>query len=247
MILPIRDHNPSGCKPYVTYALIALNVLIHIYVTVTTYGNDYALYDIYDNWALIPQQVHYGHDLHGLFSSMFLHADWLHLLGNMWFLYLFGDNVEDEMGHGWFLLYYLASGILAAIAQYAFEPYSAIPVVGASGAISAVMGGYFLLYPLAKVDFFIFYKIFPIPAFVCLGLWFIVDLFEGVSTNPAESEVAYWEHVGGFVAGFILTLPLWRRRGGRDFWKKTDFHPPHPEANYDLAGTRKPKISMRRK
>ena len=166
-MLPIRDHNPSGKTPYVTYVLIALNSLVFLgYAELL--GNHAALAALFDRWALFPARLREGQDLHGLLTSMFLHGGWMHLLGNMLFLYIFGDNLEDEMGHSRYLLFYLASGIAAGLIQAASDPFSSIPTVGASGAIAGIMGGYLLLYPKAKVDvlfiFVIFFRIFSIPA-----------------------------------------------------------------------------------
>ena len=160
----------------------------------------------------------------------------MHLAGNMLFLWIFGDNLEDKMGHIPFLIFYLICGIGADIAQFAVDPYSPIPVVGASGAIAGVMGGYLLLFPKAKVDIFIFLIIFirilPIPAWIMLGLWFGLQLFNGVSADASAGGVAHWAHAGGFIVGFVLTVPLWLRLGAGGWWVKTDYHPPHPEAKY---------------
>ncbi|MBT4831244.1 MAG: rhomboid family intramembrane serine protease, partial [Marinovum sp.] len=182
--------------------------------------------------------------------SMFLHGGWMHLLGNMLFLYIFGDNLEDEMGHSRYLLFYLASGIAAGLIQAASDPLSTVPTVGASGAIAGIMGGYLLLYPKAKVDvlfiFVIFFRIFSIPAWICLGGWFALQLFNGLGSDPTLGGVAYWAHAGGFVVGFALTLPFWLRRGGRGYWQVTEGRPPHPEATYKLSRSRIPVVPRRR-
>jgi membrane associated rhomboid family serine protease len=165
-------------------------------------------------------------------------------------LYIFGDNLEDEMGHVGFALFYLATGVAAGALQIAADPYSHVPVVGASGAIAGVMGGYLLLFPKAKVDvliiFVIFFRIFPIPAWIMLGLWFGLQLLGGFSTPSDEADVAYWAHAGGFIAGLVLTMPFWLARGGFSFWNRTHGAPPHPEAVYPLVRSRIPVIPRRK-
>ena len=164
--------------------------------------------------------------------------------GNMLFLYIFGDNIEDEMGHGPYLGFYLLTGVAAALAQYVIAPFSGVPTVGASGAIAGVMGGYLLMFPKAKVDiliiFIVFFRIFPIPAWVMLMLWFGMQFIGGLGANPDAGGVAYWAHAGGFVAGLVFVIPLWLRRGGTVFWSRTHGHPPHPEAQY--VRSRIPKV-----
>ena len=153
-MFPIRDHNPSGRTPYVTYALMIANVGIFLsYAMYLT--DDTVIYDIYNSYALIPARIGAGGGFEGLVTSQFLHAGWMHLAGNLLFLYIYGDNIEDEMGHVPYLVFYLVCGIAAGLTQVAFEPSSRVPMVGASGAIAGVMGGYLLLYPKAKVDILI--------------------------------------------------------------------------------------------
>jgi len=151
-----------------------------------------------------------------IFSSMFIHAGWFHLISNMWILFIFADNVEDRMGSASFLLFYLLSGIAAALLQVFFFPDSAIPVVGASGAIAGVLGAYILLYPTARVvtllPLLIFFTIVNIPAVLYLGFWFISQLFSGLaSVGGAGGGVAWWAHIGGFLIGLLLS-PLFRHR-----------------------------------
>lgn len=173
----------------------------------------------------------------------------MHLAGNMLFLYIFGDNIEDEMGHGGYLLFYLACGLLSALAHVISAPYSPVPTVGASGAIAGVMGGYLLLYPKAKVDiliiFIVFFRIFPIPAWIMLGLWLGMQFIGGVGADPTVGGVAYWAHAGGFIVGMVLTIPLWLRLGGPRFWSATDGHPPHPQATYPTSASRIPKVKRK--
>jgi len=234
-MFPIRDHNPSRRTPYVTWALIALNCAIWL-LGLATLPDDRALAAFYDAWALIPAEVTSGRDVHGVFTSMFLHAGLLHLAGNMLFLWVFGDNLEDQMGHLGFLTFYLAAGLAAAAAHIIPDPSSRIPTVGASGAIAGVMGGYLLLFPRARIDVFfffvVFFRIIPIPAWIVLGLWFALQVAGGWGMPLESGGVAYWAHAGGFAAGILLTLPLWLRRGGPAFWQGTHGVPPHPDAVY---------------
>jgi membrane associated rhomboid family serine protease len=180
---------------------------------------------------------------------MFLHGGVMHLLGNMLFLWIFGDNLEEEMGHAGFLAFYLAGGIAAAMLQVGADPRSTIPMVGASGAIAAVMGGYLLLFPKARVDVLLFFiviiRIIPVRAWIMLGVWFALQLVGGYSANSQTGGVAYWAHAGGFIAGFVLTLPLWLRRGGTAFWARTEGHPPHPARAYRFARTSVPPVRRR--
>jgi membrane associated rhomboid family serine protease len=234
-MLPIRDHNPSQRIPYVTFALIAINVAIFAWGFVVL-QTDQAFQQLYYDYALLPIRLSQGENYAALVTSTFLHGGFMHLAGNMLFLWIFGDNLEDEMGHVPFLLFYLACGIGASLAQYVTEPGSSIPMIGASGAIAGVMGGYLLLFPKARVDIFIFFIVFfriiPVPAWIMLGLWFALQLFNGLSIGTSNGGVAYWAHAGGFLIGFVLVLPLWLHHGGMLFWRQTHGHPPHPEATY---------------
>lgn len=246
-MFPIRDHNPSGKTPYVTFALIAINVLVFLgYVSM----DDWDLQRFFMTWGLVPARFTSGAGPETLFTSMFLHGGFLHLAGNMLFLWIYGDNLEEEMGHHGFLIFYLACGAVAGLAQALPDPGSPIPMVGASGAIAGVMGGYLLLFPRARVDvlfiFIIFFRIFAIPAWVVLGLWLAIQIFSGVSTPSDVGGVAYWAHVGGFVAGLVLTLPAWLRRGGRGYWQRTEGHPPHPETHFEASRSNVPLIRRKR-
>ncbi|MFD1159260.1 rhomboid family intramembrane serine protease [Roseovarius aestuarii] len=247
-MIPIRDHNPSGRVPYVTYALIAINVAIFLSYW-PLFNDPRALNQFFDAWAMTPVGVTEQGAYAGLFTSMFLHGGWMHLAGNMLFLWIFGDNIEDDMGHIPYLLFYLAAGLGAGVAHVLSAPGSFVPTVGASGAIAGVMGSYLLLYPKAKVDIFLFFVIFfrilPIPAWIMLGIWFALQLFNGVGADPTGGGVAYWAHAGGFIIGIALTLPLFLRLGGPKFWARTDGHPPHPEAEYHIGRTRIPTVRRR--
>ncbi|TNF58279.1 MAG: rhomboid family intramembrane serine protease [Rhodobacteraceae bacterium] len=244
-MFPIRDHNPSGRTPYVTWALIALNVAVFL-AMLPVMGDDRALMRVYLDWGIVPRDVTQGAGYGTLFTSMFIHAGFMHLAGNMLFLWIFGDNLEDEMGHGRFLGFYLASGLGAGVIHILAAPWSNVPTVGASGAIAGVMGGYLLLFPRARVDILliliVIFRIIPIPAWIMLAVWFAMQFVGGLGANPDEGGVAYWAHAGGFVVGLVLTIPLWRRLGGPAFWARTDGHPPHPEARYTIVESRIPKI-----
>ncbi|MDA5555358.1 rhomboid family intramembrane serine protease [Shimia sp. MMG029] len=248
-MFPIRDHNPSGRTPYVVYGLLILNIGIFLsYQPIM--GDDYRLAQFFSDWALIPAAIMEGQRLHGLFSSMFLHGGWMHLFGNMLFLWIFGDNLEDEMGHLGFLIFYILSGLGAGFAQIAADPDSIIPMVGASGAIAGVMGGYLLLFPKARVDILliliIIFRIITIPAWVMLCFWFGLQVFNGVLSDPETGGVAHWAHAGGFVIGAVLAIPVWLRLGGSGFWRRTHGHPPHPEARYRLSQSSIPRVRRRR-
>jgi membrane associated rhomboid family serine protease len=244
-MFPIRDHNPSGRTPYVTWSLIAINIAVFLMYW-PFMPSEQALSVFYEDWGLVPAYVTEGHHLPGLVTSMFLHGGWMHLLGNMLFLFIFGDNMEDRMGHVPFALFYLVAGFAAGGLQILADPRSMIPMVGASGAIAGVMGGSLLLFPKARVDIFVFFiiifRIFPIPAWIMLGLWFALQVVNGVMTPSDTGGVAHWAHAGGFVAGLVLTMPLWLRLGGTAFWNRTHGHPPHPVARYALGRSRVPNV-----
>lgn len=248
-MFPIRDHNPSERTPWVTYLLMAANIGIFLsYVPIL--NDDRALYDFYNTYALIPARLDAGYGFEGLITSMFLHGGWMHLAGNMLFLFIYGDNVEEEMGHVRYLLFYLVCGIAAGLTQVMFEPSSRVPMVGASGAIAGVMGAYLLLFPRAKVDilviFIVFFRIFPIPAWIILLVWFAMQFIGGLGSDPNQGGTAFWAHAGGFIAGLIIAVPFWLRRGGVGFWERTDGHPPHPEATYPrINNSRIPKVRRR--
>ena len=173
---------------------------------------------------------------------MFLHGGWMHLILNMLFLYVFGDNLEDLLGHVGYLVFYIASGVAAGLAQMASDPGSTVPMVGASGAIAGVMGGYLLMFPKARVDILvflvIFIRIFTLPAWIMLGLWFALQLVNGMAAaQTTGGGVAYWAHAGGFAAGLLFLLPIWLRRGGPDYWTRTHGAPPHEETRATMRGS----------
>ena len=217
-MMPIRDENPSRSTPYVNYALILANLAVFAYEVVLSLQG--RLEEFIYSYALIPALVTQGEALHTLLTSMFLHGGVLHLAGNMLYLYIFGDNVEDAMGHRRYLLFYITCGLAASALQIAINPASTLPNVGASGAIAGVLGAYFVTYPFARVHTLVFFGYFvrwvSLPAVVLLGFWFIFQLFAGTATLEAMKlgygGVAYFAHVGGFVAGMVL-VHVFRRRG----------------------------------
>ncbi|MGQ0562204.1 MAG: rhomboid family intramembrane serine protease [Gemmatimonadota bacterium] len=222
-MIPLRDDNPTLLTPIITIAIIIANVVIWIYLqgggvservltsSVCAFGSIPAeltgrLEEYYRGAPIICEPG--GFTWSTVVTSMFLHGSWLHLIGNMWFLWLFGNNVEDSMGHLRYLAFYLIGGAVAAAAHIYMNPASLVPTVGASGAISAAMGGYLVLYPRARVHtlffLFIFIKIIPIPAWFVLGQYLVVQLLSSSAAMGSSGGVAVWAHIGGFAAGVAL-------------------------------------------
>lgn len=247
-MFPIRDHNPSGRTPYVTWALIAANVLIFL-ALLPDYSDPRALWAVWRDWAMIPARLSAGEGWYTLLSSMFLHGGFMHILGNMLLLFIFGDNIEDQFGHVPYLLFYLGAGAVAALAQYAADPHSMSPMVGASGAIAGVLGAYLVLFPRARVDVLIFLVVFvrllSLPAWIILGFWFAIQIVQGAATLGAQGGVAYLAHAGGFVAGLAVAGLYLMAHGGTGFWARSAGRPPHPQASYRLRRTTIPRISRR--
>ena len=228
-MIPLRDDTPRFSVPYVTYFIIALNVVVFLLELKLGGQGHRALNSFMYQFGVVP--LHFERALAGsarvslvglflpILTSMFLHASWLHIIGNMWVLWIFGDNIEDYLGHFSYLLFYLISGFAAAVAHILLNAGSNIPSVGASGAIAGVMGGYFVLYPRARVLIWfppIFF--FHLPAWLVLGYWFVVQFMSGAATSIAETSqtsggIAFWAHVGGFMAGIVLIKMLPERRG----------------------------------
>jgi membrane associated rhomboid family serine protease len=215
-MFPIGDDN-SGRRtfPIVTFALIALNILF--FFVELNGGNAFV-----EQWAFVPRRflANPAADFPTLFTSMFMHGGWLHLGGNMLYLWIFGDNVEDRFGHAKFLIFYLLCGLAATFAQLAFSTSSGVPNLGASGAIAGVLGAYILLFPQGRVRVLQGQQVIQMPALMVIGLWIVIQLFSGVGSIAAAAGdtggVAYMAHVGGFVAGFVLT-PIFRGRDARTF------------------------------
>jgi membrane associated rhomboid family serine protease len=236
-MIPIRDDQPRFSTPYVTYFLVALNVLIFLFELSVRAEGPRALAGFMYEFGVVPREI--TRILTGpphvslaaafipILTSMFLHADFLHILGNMWVLWIFGDNIEDHLGHFSYLVFYLLCGVAASITHILLNAHSGIPSVGASGAIAGVMGAYFLLYPRARVltvvpVFFLFF--WWLPAWIVLGYWFLTQFFSGTATSVAPTQtgggIAFWAHVGGFVAGVVLikVFPERRRRYRYGTW-----------------------------
>lgn len=209
-MMPIGDDNSARrIVPFVTYALIVLNVLFFF---VELSGGDAFI----EKWAFVPSRFLANPiaDSLTLFTAMFMHAGWLHLGGNMLYLWIFGDNVEDRFGHIPFIIFYLVCGVAATFAQLAFNPDSNIPNLGASGAVAGVLGGYILLFPKQGVRVLQGQRVMQVPALVVIGLWFVLQFFSGLGSIADTADtggVAYMAHIGGFVAGFALTF-LFRGR-----------------------------------
>jgi len=249
-MFPIRDHNPSRRTPLVTYLIIAVNVAVFL-GELRYAGDPRAIEAFFYTWGLVPVAVTLGGDVVGIFTSMFIHGGFLHLAGNMLFLYIFGDNLEDRFGHFGFAVFYLVSGVGAALFQVAVSPWSDVPMVGASGAIAGVLGGYLLLFPRARVDVLVvlilFVTVINVPAWFMLGLWFLLQLVNGLAQATEATGVAYWAHAGGFLAGVLAALPWWLRAGGPAFWHQSAGRPAHPETHYRFAPTRVPRVLRRRR
>ena len=212
-MLPIGDDDTSRrTVPLATYALIALNVLFFF---VELSGGDTFI----GKWAFVPTRFlanPFGDSL-TVFSSMFMHAGWVHLGGNMLYLWIFGDNVEDRFGHIKFIIFYLLCGLAATFAQLAFSLASSIPNLGASGAIAGVLGAYILLFPQGRVRVLQGFQVIQMPALIVIGLWIVLQFFSGIGSIVSTTQtggVAYMAHIGGFVAGFLLTF-LFRGNPGR--------------------------------
>lgn len=249
MLIPIRDHNPSSTRPYVTWGLLAANVIVFA-LYLPLFGDERALMRFFLDWGMLPARLSAGEGFETLLSHQFLHGDIFHLGANLLFLWIFGDNMEEVWGHWKFLGFYLICGVAAGGLQYAAEPHSMIPMVGASGAIAGVLGGYVLFYPRARVDMFLFliviFRIIPVPAWLVLGSWFVLQILGGVGAGIEGDGVAYWAHAGGFMAGLVLSLPLWLRMGGRAHWARCDGQPPHPEAEYRFVKSAIPASGKRK-
>jgi membrane associated rhomboid family serine protease len=215
-MLPIRDDQPRYSVPWVTWFLIALNLLIFLFEATL---DQQSLNLLIGQFAVVPSHVAAfiaGSPRYPLpavvvpfFTSLFLHGSWMHVIGNMWFLYIFGDNVEDYLGHFKYLVFYLLTGVLAMSTHMAMNLHSTAPALGASGAIAGVLGAYFVLYPRARVLTWFFVFVVWVPAWIILGYWFVLNFLSGTATSLGGQRhsmggVAFWAHVGGFVAGAAM-------------------------------------------
>lgn len=207
-MIPLYDTIPGRYRPVMTLTIIAINVVV-FFMEITLPPS--VLDQLISVYGFTPSHLTTSNHFISLFTAMFLHGGWMHIIGNMWALWLFGNNVEDRMGPWRFLMFYLVTGFLASLTHYYINPLSNVPVVGASGAIAGVMGAYFILYPRARVLTLIPIIIFPwfveIPAFIYLGFWVLSQIFSGTMSLIAASAagtVAFWAHVGGFAGGMFL-------------------------------------------
>jgi rhomboid family protein len=226
-MIPISDRNPTRHFPIMNLTLIGINVVVFLFeLTLRSRQLDQFMF----KWGVVPDNIllAFAHPLQvpvtlwaTLITSQFIHAGWLHIIGNMIFLWVFGDNVEDILGSFTYLIFYLVSGVVAGISQVIVTGPSSIPSIGASGAIAGVLGAYLLLYPLTKVTiiipiFFFFWGI-DLPALLVIGWWFVQQLFYGLGalTTAAASGIAFWAHIGGFATGLLLILPFLGRPRSR--------------------------------
>jgi len=217
-MIPLGDTIRSHSKPVVTILIILTNVMVFLYMlSLDAYSQNHFI----SLYALTPARFR----IPAVITSMFLHGGWMHLIGNMWFLWVYGDNVEDVLGHGKYLAFYLACGVAASLAQYAVSPYSRVPTLGASGAIAGVMGAYLIKFPHSRIKtlipIFFFWTTLEIPAALILAYWFILQFFSGLGSigysQVSQGGVAWFAHIGGFIAGMIListmsTKDRYRRR-----------------------------------
>jgi len=221
-MIPLRDVIPSRTTPYITITIIVLNALAWLFEVSLDPGDLNRFLTIY---GVVPAYF----AAPTLITSMFLHGSWMHIIGNMWYLWIFGDNVEDRLGHGRFIVFYLLCGIAAALGQVFMDPASTLPTIGASGAIAGVMGAYFVLYPhsrvLTLVPWIIIWEVIELPAFVLLGFWFLMQLFSAgtiavTASSHGSGGVAFAAHVAGFLVGVAGVLVLRKRDTNR--WEGAD-------------------------
>lgn len=230
-MIPLRDANPTKRTPVVTYVFVALNVLIFFgELLLASQGQ---LDRTITNWGVVPVELLSNplSEWQTLLTSMFLHGGWAHLLGNMLYLWVFGDNLEDRMGTIRFVAFYFISGLVATAAQVAINPQSSVPTIGASGAIAGVLGGYLVLFPRARITAIVFRFITEVPALLVLGSWFVYQFFFGIASlstmDMQVGGVAFFAHIGGFIAGMILVHPFQigrssdrdRERSLDDLWR----------------------------
>lgn len=215
-MFPFKDDNPTQTTPFITIAIITVNILAYLWEILSPAGEKYIIY----NYGAIPsgllsfEKTQALHPMVTVFSSMFLHGGLLHIGGNMLYLWIFGNNIEDRLGHFRFLIFYIVSGIIASYAHAISSPSSTVPMIGASGAVSGVLGAYILLFPHARVHTLIFFGFFiqvvKIPALIVIGFWAIIQVVNGILSQGLlpQSGVAWLAHIGGFLTG-LLTIKIW--------------------------------------
>ncbi len=228
-MIPLKDNIPSYKKPIVTYLIIFLNGGVFVYQNFLL--SPYEIRQFIYNFGFVPEKfiTEFFSCWWTIFTSMFLHGGLLHFLGNMWFLHIFGDNVEDRFGHLKYILVYIVCGVCGNLLQFVLNPKSSIPMIGASGAISGVLGAYFIFYPSAGILTLIplgfFSRIVVLPSIIFLGLWFLFQFFSGTTSLAMQSVIgreiggiAYWAHIGGFLAGIFFSLKNQRKRRIKTYW-----------------------------
>ena len=219
-MIPLRDVIPSRTVPYITITIIALNAVAWFYELTMT---EHQLAVFLQNFGVVPAYFTPA----TLITSMFLHGSWMHVIGNMWYLWIFGDNVEDRFGHGRFIVFYMLAGMIAAGGQIAMDPNSILPTIGASGAIAGVMGAYFVLYPRSRVHTLIpffpfFFEVYEIPAIVLLGFWFLIQLVSAgsiaLTASTTGGGVAFMAHVAGFLFGIVGVFIFRNKAQEAQYW-----------------------------
>jgi membrane associated rhomboid family serine protease len=237
-MIPLRDILPTSRRPYVTYTIIGINVAMWI----VELGQGAEMRAFIETWGMTPARFFGDGGMQVWLTpltSMFLHGGWMHIIGNMWFLWIFGDNVEDVLGHAGFAAFYVVGGLGAAFLQFVLTLGSGIPMVGASGAIASVLAGYMSFFPYARVQtvliLFIFIRIIEVPAFLFIFVWFGFQLLSGCSSIGMQGAgTAWWAHIGGFIVGFLIALSYkkWMLRRGRNLPGQRGglftFHMHHP-------------------
>ena len=222
-MIPLRDVIPSRTTPYITTTIIVLNAITWLFEVSLPQDS---LNQFIGTYGVVPAYF----SPPTLITSMFLHGSWMHVIGNMWYLWIFGDNVEDRLGHGRFIVFYLLCGIAAALGQIVMDPTSTLPTIGASGAIAGVMGAYFVLYPQSRVltliPLIIFWEVIELPAYILLGFWFVMQLFSAgtiavTASSHGSGGVAFAAHVAGFVVGMAGVFVFKKRDVGR--WERYDY------------------------
>jgi len=241
-MVPIRDNVPARQPPVITWLIIGFNVFIFFHMVVLPSDQ---IAEIYHSWGVIPTRFLHAlssasymtamRNWFSILSSMFMHGGWFHLISNMWFLWLFGDNVEDRMGHVRYLIFYICSGTAAALLHVVLHSHSNVPTIGASGAIAGVMGAYFLFFPLARMIVLVpvlFYPLFfEVPAVLYFLLWLFSQVFNGtfslLQRNEVTAGIAFWAHIGGFITGMIVAKIFFRnlRRRHRHYWEQAEYLP----------------------
>ncbi len=215
-MIPLRDHQPGRLTPVTVFLIIALNVLVFFYEISLPQAR---LESFIESYGMVPREITTGVDTPPpgprpiqttLLTSMFMHGGWLHLIGNMLYLWVFGNNVEDVFGHIGFPIFYLVTGLAASFLQIAIAPSSRIPNIGASGAIAGVLGAYLIFFPRARIDTLVGRVVVPLPAIYVLGFWIVLQFFQGIAAlSPEAAEaggVAWWAHIGGFIAGLVIAI-----------------------------------------